>query len=73
MPISGAFESYRSFLSALRFFLRMIPGGSVAMRRASRIKVTSPRPVPYHVDGDLMGKTPVEIEVTGSRFQLLVP
>jgi diacylglycerol kinase family enzyme len=29
--------------------------------------------VPYHVDGDPLGKTPVEIEVTGSRFQLLVP
>lgn len=57
----------------LRFFLGLIPGGSVSMRRASRIKVTSAHPVPYHVDGDPLGKTPVEIEVTGSRFQLLVP
>jgi diacylglycerol kinase (ATP) len=57
----------------LRAFLHMIPGGSVEMRRASRIKVTSASPVPYYVDGDPMGKTPVEIEVTGSRFQLLVP
>ncbi len=58
---------------ALRVFLGLVPGGSISMRRASRIRVTSRRPVPYHVDGDPMGATPVQIEVTGTRFQLLVP
>lgn len=63
----------RLFLYVLRVFLRLIPGGSVEMRRAKSIRVTSAEPVPYHVDGDPMGRTPVEIQVTGSRFQLLVP
>jgi len=58
---------------ALRFFLRAIPGGSVEMRRAARVRVTSATPVPYHVDGDPMGVTPVDLRVTHERFQLLVP
>ena len=57
----------------LRVFLRMIPGGSVEMVRASRISVQSLQPVPFHIDGDPGGLTPVNIEVTGTRFQLLVP
>jgi diacylglycerol kinase (ATP) len=57
----------------LRFFLGKIPGGSVEMLRAAKVRVTSADPVPYHVDGDPMGQTPVEIEVTGSQYQLLVP
>ena len=57
----------------LRFFLGMIPGGSVELRLAKRVRVTSDHSVPYHVDGDPMGKTPVDIEVTGTRFQILVP
>ena len=50
-----------------------LPSFSVEMRRASRISVQSPTPVPFHIDGDPGGRTPVDIEVTGSRFQLLVP
>lgn len=57
----------------LRFFLGRIPGGSVEMRLASRVRVTSAAPVPFHIDGDPMGKTPVDFEVTGTQFQLLVP
>lgn len=57
----------------LRFFFRMIPGGSVEMRRARHIRVQSTGSVPYHIDGDPVGRTPVDIHVTGDRFQLLVP
>jgi diacylglycerol kinase family enzyme len=60
-------------LQALRFVLGKVPGGSIELRRASRVRVTSAEPVPYHVDGDPMGRTPVDIAVTGERFQLLVP
>jgi diacylglycerol kinase (ATP) len=58
---------------ALRVLLGLVPGGKIEMRRARRIRVTSEEPVPYYVDGDPMGQTPVEIEVTSVRFQLLVP
>jgi len=64
---------WRLLRYTLRTLLRRVPGGPVEMRRARRIRVTSAEPVPYHVDGDPMGRTPVEIEVTGLRFQLLVP
>ena len=57
----------------LRFFFHMIPGGSVEMRRAARIRVRSNGSVPFHIDGDPVGRTPVDIHVTGNRFQLLVP
>jgi diacylglycerol kinase (ATP) len=60
-------------LQALRFMLGKAPGGPILLRRAARIRVTSASPVPYHVDGDPMGRTPVEIAVTGERFHLLVP
>ncbi len=63
----------RCLLHALRVFLRLLPGGSIEMRRARRIKVSSRVPIPYHIDGDPMGQTPVEIEVTGVRYKLLVP
>jgi len=57
----------------LRFLLGRMPGGPVEVRRARRVRVSSARPVPYHVDGDPLGDTPVELEVTGRRFLLLVP
>lgn len=63
----------RVLLCTLRFLFGLVPGGAIQMRRAARIRVTSAEPVPYHVDGDPMGRTPVEIAVTGARFQLLVP
>ncbi|MFT7668391.1 MAG: diacylglycerol kinase (ATP) [Planctomycetota bacterium] len=57
----------------LRLATCLIPGGGIKMQRARSIRITSASPVPYHVDGDPMGSTPVTIEVTSSRFQLLVP
>jgi len=64
---------WRVLLCTLRFLFGLVPGGAIEMRRAAHIRVTSAEPVPYHVDGDPMGRTPVEIAVTGTRFQLLVP
>ena len=64
---------FRLISFVVRFFLGWIPGGPIEMRRARRVRVSSARPVPYHVDGDPFGETPVELEVTGSRFRLLVP
>ena len=58
---------------AVRGLLGRLPGGSCTMVRAKTLKVTSPEPVPYQVDGDFRGTTPVELEVTDRQVQLLVP
>lgn len=64
---------WAAILYVLRALLRLLPGGSCEMRRARRVRITSAKPVPYHVDGDPAGTTPVEVEVSDLRFELLVP
>lgn len=58
---------------ALRGLVGRLPGGVCTMRKARRMKVTSETPVPYQVDGDFRGETPVELEMTGRQIHLLVP
>jgi YegS/Rv2252/BmrU family lipid kinase len=61
-------------LAGLRGILASLPGGrSCTMQPASRVRVTSPEPVPYQVDGDFRGTTPVELAVSGRQHVLLVP
>ncbi|MCB9915826.1 MAG: YegS/Rv2252/BmrU family lipid kinase [Planctomycetes bacterium] len=57
----------------VRLLLGRVPGGSIEMRRARHVRVTAAEPVPFHIDGDPMGETPVDLEVTGVRYHLLVP
>ncbi len=57
----------------VRGFVRRLPGGAVEMRRAKCIRVDSEKPVPYQVDGDLGGETPVEIRVSPTQYRILVP
>jgi YegS/Rv2252/BmrU family lipid kinase len=59
--------------AAVRGFLASLPGGSCEMRRARHVRVTSDAPVPYHVDGDFGGSTPVELEVSATRRRVLAP
>lgn len=61
------------FAYALRGFLSRLPGGGCEMRRARSVKVRSESPVPYQVDGDYRGETPVEIEVADEQYHILVP
>lgn len=58
---------------AVRGLLGRLPGGSCTMARAKHLTVTADEPVPYQVDGDYRGVTPLELEVTGRQVQLLVP
>lgn len=53
--------------------LGRLPGRSCKMVRARRVRVESDRPVPYEVDGDYAGVTPVEFEVLPERQRLIVP
>jgi diacylglycerol kinase family enzyme len=57
----------------LRGLLGRLPGRSCKMVRARRVRVESDRPVPYEVDGDFGGETPVELEVAQGRHRLIVP
>ena len=43
------------------------------MWRSRRLKITSPKKVPYQLDGDPGGFLPVEVEVLPGRMTLMVP
>jgi YegS/Rv2252/BmrU family lipid kinase len=47
--------------------------GHVRMELAREARVTSDEPVPYQVDGDYRGETPLEFAVTDRQVRLLVP
>jgi YegS/Rv2252/BmrU family lipid kinase len=77
----GLFEAYlfrgcgRLGLLAhgLRALVSGFPSARCERHRARRIRVRSDSPVPYQVDGDLGGQTPLEVEVLAQPFTLLVP
>jgi diacylglycerol kinase family enzyme len=66
-------DRLRLLLHGLRGLAGRLPGGGCELVRARRISVRSESPVPVQVDGDARGATPLEIEVTGRQFQLLIP
>jgi YegS/Rv2252/BmrU family lipid kinase len=57
----------------LRGLLRRLPGGDCLRVQGRRVRVESAEPVPYQVDGDYGGVTPVEIEVGPQPFRILAP
>lgn len=59
--------------AGLRGVVSRLPGGAVTMRQAARVRVESQEPVPYQVDGDLGGVTPVEVEIGPNQYHLVVP
>ncbi|MCE9595242.1 MAG: NAD(+)/NADH kinase [Planctomycetes bacterium] len=78
----GRFEAYlfreadRNDLLALalRGFVSELPGGKCTMRPCVRAKITcDDGPVPYQVDGDFRGETPVEFELLRRQYRILIP
>lgn len=59
--------------AALRGLVLRLPGGPVTMRRARSVRVEAAEPVPYQVDGDLGGETPVQLELLNEPFRIVVP
>ena len=57
----------------LRGLVGNLPGGKVQVRRAKTLEIDSTEPVPFQVDGDLGGDTPVEIRVAPNQYRLVVP
>jgi diacylglycerol kinase family enzyme len=59
--------------AALRGLLLHLPGGPIHMRRARAVRVQAAEPVPYQVDGDLGGETPLEVALLREPFRIVVP
>ena len=59
--------------SFLRSLVGSLPGGACERRRGRELVVSSDAPVPYHVDGDPGGRTPLALTVTGRRQAVLAP
>lgn len=59
--------------AALRGVVGQLPGGACGLRRARRVRITSDTPVPYHVDGDYGGETPVAFVVCDRQYRMLTP
>ena len=47
--------------------------GDVAMVPCSQATITSQRPVPTQLDGDVFGTTPLEVDAGTSEVALIVP
>jgi len=60
-------------MTALRGAVGRLPGGPCKRHLVKRLTVSCDTPVPYHVDGDPGGRTPIRFEVTGRRQTILVP
>lgn len=60
-------------VAAVRGVVGHLPAGPVTMRRARLVEVTSDEPVPFQVDGDYRGETPVQLEVSSTQYHLVVP
>jgi diacylglycerol kinase (ATP) len=77
----GRFEVYlfpdggrRALIAAaLRAWVAGLPGRGCTLHRARRVRVTGETPVPYQVDGDPGGETPMEFEVGPGQYRLIVP
>jgi len=59
--------------AALRGLVLHLPGGPIFLRHARSVRVASSEPVPYQIDGDLGGETPLEFELLPERFRIVVP
>ena len=59
--------------AAVRGLFAALPGGPIRMRRARAVRIEADEPVPYQVDGDSGGFTPVVVELLPERYRLLVP
>lgn len=59
--------------AGLRGLVAHLPGGSVSLRRARRVRIESDEPVPCQIDGDAGGTTPLTLELLPGRHRIVVP
>jgi YegS/Rv2252/BmrU family lipid kinase len=63
----------RLMAAAMRAFVGELSTRDCRMRPARRVRITSDSPVPYHVDGDFGGETPIDFSVIERQYRLLAP
>jgi YegS/Rv2252/BmrU family lipid kinase len=59
--------------AAARALVGCAPGSACEIRLARRVRVTAPAPIPYQVDGEARGATPLEFAVASKGRRILVP
>lgn len=65
---------WRALLYAVRLLLnRHIDDPDVDIYRATRLEITSTRPLPVQIDGDFIGETPATIECLPRVLRMVVP
>jgi len=62
----------------LRLLPRLLGSGELGTSRvrrwrAQRVRLTTDRPCMFHGDGEILGPTPVDIEVVPKAVQVLAP
>jgi diacylglycerol kinase (ATP) len=67
-----------SLIQALSLVPRLLASGELHTRkvqhmRARRVRLSTDRPCEFHGDGEILGPTPVEIEVVPQAVQVLAP
>ena len=65
-------------LGILRLLPRLMGSGELRTNRvkrwkASKVRITTPTPSVFHGDGEILGSTPVEIEVVPRAVRILAP
>jgi YegS/Rv2252/BmrU family lipid kinase len=65
-------------IGVLRLLPRLMGSGELRTSRVKRwqvrkVRLTTPKPTVFHGDGELLGSTPVEIEVVPGAVQVLAP
>src|SRR5216684_2530122 len=76
--IDAVFLDDLSFWGVLQLLPRLMRSGDLRIPqvkriRAKRVKLITSRPCMFHGDGEIIGPTPVEIEVVPHAVQLLAP
>ncbi|MBM3976910.1 MAG: diacylglycerol kinase family lipid kinase [Planctomycetes bacterium] len=69
LPRATRLRLARAALSALTTEL----AGVCDVRQGRQVRVRSAEPVPYQVDGDFRGTTPVEVEISDRQYRIVIP
>lgn len=76
--LDAVFVQDLKFLDVLRVLPRLTRTGELHPRyvkrmRAQKVRITADRPCLFHGDGEILGPTPVEIEIVPRAIQVLAP
>ena len=71
------FRGYTGLMAYIHFFSIMIGthtrNPEITYHQGQRMTIETSRPLPVHLDGDVIGTTPLEIEVVPKMLRVIVP